>query len=77
MKYKYKCNGIEKNLKDHQETLVEHKQYFCVVCNECSNVPVLHLLERGEVLPEGMWKNKKTGDRLYGPNIYDPEAEDE
>ena len=22
--------------------------------------------------PKGQWKNKKTGSRLYGPNIYKP-----
>ena len=48
MKYIYECNGETKNLKDDQETLVEHKSYFVVVCNDCCNIPVLHLLERGE-----------------------------
>jgi hypothetical protein len=46
MKYVYECKGKIKELKDDQETIVEHKHYFCVVCTECSNVPVLHSLER-------------------------------
>lgn len=48
MKYIYECNGEIKDLEDSQETLVEHKSYFMVVCQDCCNVPVLHLLKRGE-----------------------------
>lgn len=46
--YEYTCNGQVKVLRDDQETIVEHKDYFCVVCTECCNVPVLHLLTRTE-----------------------------
>jgi hypothetical protein len=44
--YEYVCDGIRRALRDYQETIVEHKIYFCVVCTDCSNVPVLHLLTR-------------------------------
>jgi len=44
--YEYVCNGKTWTLWDDQETIVEHKQYYCVVCTECCNVPVLHLLKR-------------------------------
>ena len=49
MKYVYECDGILKQLQDDQETLVDLDRYFCVVCKECCNVPVLHLLKRGEI----------------------------
>ena len=75
MNYIYECDGRIFPLEEFDETVVEHKKYFCVVCTKCSNVPVLHMLERGEKIPEGMWKNKKTGDRLYGNCNYDPEEE--
>lgn len=45
--YTYDCNGDTKTLKDDQDTIVEHDKYFCVICTDCSNVPVLHLLNRG------------------------------
>ena len=44
--YEYTCNGVRRALLDDQETIIEHKQYYCVVCAECCNVPVLHLLTR-------------------------------
>jgi hypothetical protein len=47
--YVYDCNGETKQLGDDQETIVEHDKYFCVICKECCNVPVLHILTRGEV----------------------------
>jgi hypothetical protein len=47
--YIYDCNGVTKQLQDDQETIVEHNKYDCVVCTDCCNVPVLHLLRRGEV----------------------------
>jgi len=46
MNYVYNCNGQEKVLTDDQETRVEHGRMFCVVCSDCCNVPVLHMLER-------------------------------
>lgn len=46
MNYVYNCNGQEKILTDDQETSVEHGSMFCVVCSECCNVPVLHMLDR-------------------------------
>ncbi len=48
MKYVYECCGKIKELKD-QETKVENGQYFVVICHECCNVPVCHLLERGQL----------------------------
>ncbi len=48
MKYVYQCNGVQRDLKDDQETHVERKKYFCVICTDCCNVPVLHLLTRKE-----------------------------
>lgn len=44
--YEYECNGQVMTLTDDQETIVEHKKYFCVICTDCCNVPVLHLLTR-------------------------------
>jgi hypothetical protein len=44
--YTYVCNGKTIVLRDDQTTIVEHKKYFCVVCTDCCNVPVLHLLNR-------------------------------
>ena len=46
MNYVYDCNGDVKSLRDDQPTIVEHKKYFCVVCSDCCNVPVLHMLRR-------------------------------
>jgi len=46
MNYVYNCNGQEKVLTDDQETKVEHGRYFVVVCSDCCNVPVLHMLDR-------------------------------
>jgi len=48
MNYTYECNGEIKTLMDTQETIIEHRQYFCVICTDCSNVPVLHLLNRSD-----------------------------
>ena len=47
--YVYDCDGKIKNLGDDQDTIVDHDKYFCVVCSDCCNVPVLHLLTRGEI----------------------------
>jgi len=46
MNYVYNCKGQEKVLADGQETVVEHGRMFCVVCSDCCNVPVLHMLDR-------------------------------
>lgn len=48
MNYVYDCNGDVKKLTDDQATIVEHKKYFCVVCSDCCNVPVLHMLRRDD-----------------------------
>jgi len=44
--YEYTCNGEVKDLTDDQKTVVDHKIYFSVICTDCCNVPVLHLLTR-------------------------------
>jgi len=46
MKYVYKCGNKTKELKDNQETIVKYNDYFMVICNDCCNVPVVHLLTR-------------------------------
>lgn len=46
--YVYDCDCQTKDLGDDQDTIVDHK-YFCVVCSDCCNVPVLHLLTRGKI----------------------------
>lgn len=46
MMYKYQCNGQTKILRDDQETIVVHREYFLVHCEECANIGVVHLLER-------------------------------
>jgi len=46
MEYTYECQNTVKNLKDDQPTKVEHGKYFYMICNECCNVPVAHLLTR-------------------------------
>lgn len=51
MNYYYECDRTGKfeeyKLTDDDKTEVVHKQYFVVVCKECCNVPVCHLLKRG------------------------------
>jgi hypothetical protein len=49
MKYIYECEGKIKQLKDDDETKLEHNTYFVIVCKKCCNVPVFHLLKRGEI----------------------------
>jgi hypothetical protein len=46
MLYTYECQGKVKDLKDDQETHVEHNRYFVVRCEECCNVPVYHMIDR-------------------------------
>lgn len=48
MKYVYKCKNKITELKDNQETIVKYNEYFMVICNDCCNVPVVHLLTRKE-----------------------------
>jgi len=43
--YVYQCNGKDITLTDEQTDEV-HGMFFVVICDKCSNVPVLHLLER-------------------------------
>ena len=44
--YTYQCDGEVKDLTDDQKTIVDRKRFFCVICTDCCNVPVLHLLTR-------------------------------
>lgn len=46
VQYSYTCKKETKELKDDQETKVEHGRYFFVVCHECCNMPVFHMLDR-------------------------------
>ena len=52
-KYVYECNGKTIVLTD-EETRHEHGRYFVVVCDKCCNVPVLHLLRKGNVPASGL-----------------------
>jgi hypothetical protein len=46
MNYVYDCKNETKKITDDHETKVLHKRYFVVTCNECSNIPVCHLVRR-------------------------------
>ena len=46
MNYVYDCGGEEKTLTDDDNTKVEHGKYFVIVCNNCCDIPVLHMLRR-------------------------------
>ena len=51
--YTYECNGETITLTD-EETRHEHGKYFVVVCHKCSNVPVLHILYKGDAPASGL-----------------------
>ena len=44
-KYKYKCNGKTVILFDEKTEHV-NGNYFCVICEKCSNIPVFHILRK-------------------------------
>jgi hypothetical protein len=44
-KFTYECNGKTIVL-TNEETSHENGKYFCVKCDKCCNVPVLHLLRK-------------------------------
>jgi len=47
--FTYECNGETVTL-TNEETSHENGRYFCVICNKCCNVPVLHLLKETPVI---------------------------
>lgn len=47
--FTYECKGKTIVLTD-EETSHENGAYFCVRCDKCCNVPVLHLLREAPVI---------------------------
>ena len=44
-KFTYECSGKTIVLTD-EKTSHENGKYFCVICDKCCNVPVLHSLRK-------------------------------